>query len=164
MGDPKRRTNKYQTPKKRWDALRIAEEKELKKEFGYKNKKELWRMTAILRKYRNQARKLIADRTEQGEKERKELLMGLNNLGLLEKDAKLDDVLGLTINNIMKRRLQTILKTKGLANTVKQARQMITHGFVVVDNKVIKSPSYLVKKEEESKIRIIGAKNGKKAK
>jgi small subunit ribosomal protein S4 len=162
MGDPKRHSKKYQTPKQRWETNRIAEEKDLKREFGYKNKKELWKMDSILRKYRNQARRLIADRTEQGEKERKELLESLYRIGLLEKDAKLDNVLGLEIKNIMNRRLQTVIKRMGVANTVKHARQLINHGFVVIGDKVIKSPSYLVKREEESKIKVTGVKIGRK--
>lgn len=160
MGDPKRQGKKYQAPKIRWEGERIAEEKELRKEYGYKNKKELWRMSSILRKHRAQARKLIADRTEQGEKERKQLLDSLHRQGLLEKDAKLDDVLGLSIRDIMERRLQTVLKKNKKTSTVKQARQVINHGFVTIGDKVIKSPSYLVKKEEESKIRVIGVTIG----
>ncbi len=164
MGDPKKHSKTYQSPKLRWDRDRLAEERELKEAYGYKNKKELWKMTSILRKYRNQARRLITDRTEQGEKERKELLESLFNKGLLEKGAKLDDVLGLKINNIMDRRLQTLVKKRKMANTVKHARQLITHGFVMVGDKVIKSPSHLVKREEESKMRTIGVKIGKSAK
>ena len=52
----------------------------------------------------------------------------------------------------MERRLQTIVMKKGLARTIKQARQMITHKHIIVGNKVIPSPSYLVTVDDESRI------------
>lgn len=164
MGDPKKHKKKYQAPKKKWEAGRIEEEKRLRKEYGYKTKKELWKMDSTLRKYRNQARKLISDRTEQGKKEREQLLDSLYGMGMLEKEAKLDDVLGLEIKDIMQRRLQTVLKEKKIANTIKHSRQLITHGFIIVGNKVVKSPNYLVKRQEEGDIKMKGEKLGAKSK
>jgi len=154
MGDTKKNTKKYQKPSHPWQKNRILEEIELKKEYGCKNKKEIWKMDSLLRNYRKQARNLVGDRTEQGDVEKKQLLDSLYRKGLLEKDAKLDDVLELTIKGIMERRLQTLLLRKKYANTIKQSRQMIVHGFVSVDGKIITAPNALIPRELESKINV----------
>ena len=39
-----------------------------------------------------------------------------------------------------------------MAKTLKQSRQLIAHGFISINGRRIKSPSYLVKKGEESGI------------
>ena len=150
MGDSK----KYQKPRHPWQKTRILEEIELKKEYGCKNKKEIWKIASLLRRYRGQARKLVGDRMGHHNLEKKQLLDSLFRLGLLEKDAKLDDVLSLTIKELMERRLQTLLLRKKYANTIKQARQMITHGFVSVGGKIITSPNELVQRQLESEINI----------
>jgi small subunit ribosomal protein S4 len=111
-------------------------------------------MRSILRNYRAQARKLIAARTEQAKKEKKQLLDSLFRLGLLEKGAELDDVLALTIRDVMERRLQTLVFRKKLSNTVGQARQFITHNHICVGEKVITSPSYIVSRDEEFHIKV----------
>ena len=49
----------------------------------------------------------------------------------------------------MERRLQTRLLRQNLARSVKQARQMITHGHITVSGKTITSPSYLVTVSED---------------
>lgn len=47
-------------------------------------------------------------------------------LGLLkENERKLDYVLGLTLNQMMERRLQTVVAKRKLANTVHHARVLI---------------------------------------
>jgi small subunit ribosomal protein S4 len=145
----KRQKKKYETPKKPWDKERIEKEKKLKKEYGLKRKKEIWRAEALLRKYRRIARNLIAKRDKEAEKE---LIRKLNKLGLLDEKATLDDVLSLTVENILERRLQTIVFRKGLANSPKHARQLITHGHVFIEGRKIVYPSYLVKRGEEDKI------------
>mgnify|MGYP001773173473 CR=1 FL=1 len=76
----------------------------------------------------------------------------LYKLGLLNEGATLDDVLGLTVKDILNRRLQTIVYKKGLANTPKQARQFIVHGHVKINGRKIIYPSYLVNRDEEDKI------------
>ena len=55
----------------------------------------------------------------------------------------------LSITNILERRLQTIVFKKGLANTIKQARQLTTHGHIAINNKKITIPSYLLSVDEE---------------
>jgi len=142
---------KYERPKKLFDKQRIEKDKELLKTYGLKAKKEIWLAEAILRKYRRLAREL----TGKEDKEKERLVIGkLVKLGMLSDGATLDDVLGLTIENILERRLQTIVLRKGLANTANHARQLIVHGHIVLDGKKMPYPSYLVSKEEESNIQI----------
>ncbi|MCW1296435.1 MAG: 30S ribosomal protein S4 [Candidatus Parvarchaeota archaeon] len=150
MGDPRTRLKKkYEKPKQRWQKLRIDKEADLIKKYGFVNKREIWKMQSILRKWRQQARKLIASKGDQARIEKEQLISKLSKLGLVKKDAKLDDVLGLEINNLCDRRLQTIVFNKGLANSIKQARQFIVHGHISIKDKKIKSPNYLVPIDEE---------------
>jgi small subunit ribosomal protein S4 len=145
----KRQKKKYETPLRPWDKQRLEEEKKLLKKFGLKNKKEIWRAEAIVRKFRRMAREIAA--TYDKEKERI-LINKVVRLGLLKEGATLDDVLGLTVENLLERRLQTILKNKGLANTIKHARQLITHGHVKINGRKVTYPSYIVPINEEDSI------------
>jgi small subunit ribosomal protein S4 len=152
MGDPRRLKKKYSGPRHPWQKSRIEEEATLRKEYGYKSKTELWKIQSKLRNFRAQARKLIGLRTEQAEKEKKQLLLRLYRLGLVSKNANLDDVLDLTTKNLMNRRLQHVVLARNLSTTQRQARQFITHGHIAIDKKIITSPNYLVSKKEEEKI------------
>ena len=132
MGSPRRFRKKYETPKKLWSTQRIKEEKALRQEYGLKNAREFWRAATIIKKARRNARKLLA-RFEEKSKKAEDLLNKLKRYGLLPKTATLSDVLNLTTKDLLERRLQTIVYKKGLANSLKQARQLIVHGFIAVD-------------------------------
>ena len=153
MGDPRQQRKKYSTPEHPWRAKRLEQEKELSKEYGFRTKKEIWKMESILRNFKKQAKNLIALNTEQSKKEEKQLLNKLIKLNLVKENAKLEDVLGLDIKNILDRRLQTLVYKKGLAKSAKQARQFITHGHILVKDKKLDVPSYLVLANEEDKIK-----------
>jgi small subunit ribosomal protein S4 len=148
----KRQRKKYITPKTPWDRERIEREKVLMKTFGLRRKREIWRAEALLRKYRRIARELIA---KTDEKKEAQLIEKLSKLGILPKNSTLDDVLSLTVENFLERRLQTIVFRKGFANTPKHARQLIVHGKVFINERKITFPSYLVPVEEEDKIKVI---------
>jgi len=154
MGDPRRTKKKYQKPRHPWRADRIEEEKKILKTYGLKNKKEIWRAETLMRGFRRQARKLLALRTEQAKKEEKQLLDRLRRLNLLKGDATLDGVLALKTEDILGRRLQTIVFKKGLARTINQARQFIAHGHVFVKGEKVTAPGYLVRAEEEDAIQV----------
>ncbi len=147
----KRQRKKYKTPVKAWDKQRIEREREIVKNFGLSKKREIWRAETFLRNYRRIARKLAA---KKGKEQEKVLIKKLAKLGLLNETAGLDDVLSLTLENLLERRLQTIIFRKGLSNSVKQARQYITHGHVTINGKKVVYPSYLVLKDEEDKIQV----------
>ena len=152
MGDPKKTHKHYDTPAKPWDKSRLDEERVIKEQYALKNKRELWMAETTLRQKRKNARKLLALPLEERLKREKELLGSLHNLGLLSKGAILDDVLSLTSDSLLERRLQTIVWRKGLASTPKQARQFIVHGHISVKGRKLDRPSYLVKKDEEGTI------------
>ena len=144
---------KFKRPKKPWDSKRLGDEKTLMKDYGLRNKRELWRAEEILRQFRRRARELIA--VEDPEKQ-KVLMDRLVKLGMLSKEAGLDDVLVLNITNLLERRLQSIVSKKRIADTPLHARQLITHGHIFVGDRKTKFPSYLVESEEESRIRVKG--------
>lgn len=140
---------KFKKPRKPWDKERLDKEREINKNFGLRRKREIWKAESILRNFRRRARILAARKDKEKEKI---LLDKLYNMGFLNKKAELSDVLGLSIENILERRLQTIVFKKGLANTPKHARQFITHGHISVDGRRTVYPSYLVSRELEKKI------------
>ncbi|MBN2421289.1 30S ribosomal protein S4 [Candidatus Woesearchaeota archaeon] len=154
MGDPRKKRKKYQSPKKLWDKTRLDAEKIITREYGVVNKKEIYRMRSLLRKFSSRAKQLMSVNSEQAMNEKKALLSKMNSFALVGADAQLDDVLALELKNIMERRLQTLLVRKALANTMKQARQMITHRHIRVGDKIITSPSFIVSKEQEASIAI----------
>jgi small subunit ribosomal protein S4 len=152
MGDPKKQRKKFDTPRFRWRKDVLQEELKLLGQYGLRNKHELWRHKTTLSKARGIARTLISKSAEERAKMENELLAQLKKKGILQETAVLDNVLDLTIEDILERRLQTIVLRKGLARTTFQARQMITHGHVTIDNRRVTIPGYIVPKEEEAKI------------
>jgi small subunit ribosomal protein S4 len=156
MGHPRRISKKYSTPKHPWRAERIQEEKGIERKYGLKNKKEIWKAHAYLRSVRQQARKLLAQRTAQSEVEKAQLMARLVRLGLLKPDAGLDEILALKTTDFLDRRLQTKVYNLGIASTINQARQLITHGHVMIKGKKVTAPSYLIRGEEETQITFSG--------
>ena len=155
MGDPKKLRKKYKTPSHPWEKSRIEEEKKVIQDYGLKSKNEIWKMSSILKKFKQRTKESISLNTPQSEMEKSQLLKKLQELGLTEGLSTTDKILGLTTKDIMDRRLQTIVFRKGMARSMIQARQLITHRHIIVGEKKITSPSYLVKKAEEDKIRFV---------
>ena len=147
MGAPKKQRRKYETPKKPYDRARIENERKIKQNFGLRRKKEIWKAESTLRTFRQRARELQA---KPDEKKEKALFQRLQSMGLPSKN--LEDVLEIGLEDMLARRLQTIVHKKGLANSPLQARQFIVHGHVIVDGKRAKWPSYIVAHGEEEKI------------
>jgi len=152
MGLTKKSRKKYEKPGHPWQGERIQEEKKIVKNYGLKNKKEVWKFSTIIKGFKDQAKKLTARNDKQAEKEKKQLIERLNKIGLLQKDATMESILDLSIEDILNRRLQTILISRGIARTIKQSRQFITHGHVKINEKKIDVPSYIVKLQEEPTI------------
>ncbi|MAG16049.1 30S ribosomal protein S4 [Candidatus Woesearchaeota archaeon] len=144
MGSPRFPKKKYSRPLKLWNKERLDEESPFMKEFGLKNKQEYWRTTSLLRKFTAQAKRLIALRGEQAEIEKKQLLDKLVSLGVITKEASLDEVLGLTVKDFLVRRLQTVVFKKKFSHSISQSRQFISHRHIKIGDKIITSPSYLV--------------------
>jgi len=155
MGKPKFSRKKYETPSHPWQEDRIKLENELIRKYGLKNKREVWKTQTRLRKYRSQARELLAKVATgdiQSKKESEQLLVHLNRLNLLPPNSTLDDVLTLDTESILSRRLQTLTYLKGLANTSYQARQLISHGHIAISDRRVTVPGYIVTKNEEGEI------------
>ena len=149
MGKPKFSRKKYETPSHPWQEDRIKAENELMKKYGLKNKREIWKAETRLRKFRGQARELLAKvgtSDTQSKKESDQLLMYLNRMNILPQNSTLDDVLALETESILSRRLQTLTYLKGLANTPDQARQLISHGHIEIDKKSYCSKLYSYKR------------------
>jgi len=155
MGKPKFSRKKYETPSHPWQEDRIKAENELVKKYGLKNKKEVWKARTKLRRYREQARDLLAkvkSEDVQGKKESEQLLVHLNRLNILPTNSSLDDVLALDIESILSRRFQTLSYLKGFSNTPEQARQLIIHGHIGIGDRRVTIPGYMVTKDEEEQI------------
>src|SRR5512133_2608481 len=152
MGDPRKQRKKFDTPRFRWRKDVLQEELKLLGQYGPSNKHELWRHKTTLSKARGIARSLISQTTEERAKMENELLAQLKKKGILQETAVLDNVLDLTIEDILERRMQTIVFRKGLTRTIFQSRQLITHGNVTINNRRVTIPGYIVPKAEEAQI------------
>jgi small subunit ribosomal protein S4 len=156
MGEPKFSRPKFDTPSHPWKASRIEEEHGIQAQHGLKNMREIWKAKSQLRRYRRQAMRLIgaADTNQgHGKREMEGLLASLNNKGLIASDAILDDILSLGTEDILNRRLQAQVYYKGLATTMKQARQLVNHGLICVGEQKVTIPSYPVSRDEEEQIK-----------
>lgn len=149
----KRQHKSYDIPMKKWDAARLESEGKLMERFGLKNKRQIWKAQSMLRRFRASAKKLFSEEGKAAEKRKEELLGKLARFGLLPENAEIDDVLPITVDQLLARQLQFIVKSKGLATTPKQARQLIVHGHIAVGERKVTRPSYLVSKEEETQVK-----------
>lgn len=155
MGKPKFSRKKYDTPSHPWQEQRIHAENELVRKYGLKNKREIWKAETSLKKYRGQARELLAKvgtEDAQAKKEINQLLTHLTRYNILPLNSTLDDVLALETEAILARRLQTLTYLKGFANTPKQARQLIVQGHIAIGDRRITIPSYKITKKDENAI------------
>ena len=153
MGDPRRLKKKFKKPKHPFQKERILEELEFIGKYGLRNKREFWKMRTVLGNWRKIARESRSLPQEKAKEVQQELIRKLNRLGVIGAEAQFEDVLLLTVDDILKRRFQTLVFEKGLTKTVYEARQRIIHKHVAIGDKLINSPSYIVKLEEENLIR-----------
>lgn len=151
MGDPRKLKNRYSTPRKVWDADRIRTEGKLSTTYGLKNAREIWMVLEHLKKARRDAMKYLSLGAS-GQEKAQPLMRKLARMGIIAPDSKLDDVLSLSVENFLDRRLQSRVMKKGLARTARQARQLITHGFISVKGRKVTVPSYMVNTEEDEMI------------
>ena len=152
MGDPRKSKKKYVKPKRPFESDRFESELQLIGTYGLRNKRELWRHKTELSHYRRQARNLLAVSVDERAQLEKELIQKLTRLGFLSGTPDLDDVLDLSLEDVLERRLQTIVLRKGLACSPHHARQLVTHGHIVLDSSRVTTPSRLITMVEEEKI------------
>lgn len=156
MGDPKFPRKSYDTPSHPWQGERIKAENETVREFGLKNKTEVWKAESMLRNFRKQSRELQA-RLRAGDAQARieadALIAKCSRMSVLPAaDGDLNAVLVLKDSDILSRRLQTVVYQKGLASTIKQARQLINHGHIFVGGHKVTVPGYIVLREEEGTV------------
>lgn len=143
----------FTPPRNPWRSDQLSQELFLLGTYGLRNKRELWRAQTRLSNFRKQARKLLAASSDVRGREEPQLMNFLTRLGLLQgMQNSLDDVLSLTIENLLERRLQTLVWKRGLAKTPYQARQMITHGHIALNQRKVTIPSYTVSPTEEGSL------------
>ena len=155
MGDPKLPRKIWKKPKRPLNYNLMMDELKTLGTFGLKTKKELWKTRTHLSKLRHQARALLALRQEVRKEKEHVLINSLSKIGLVDKNSTLDAVLNLQVTDLLSRRLQTIVQKKLYFKTPYHARQAIVHGHIMIDDRIITIPSYIVKVDEESKIHLI---------
>ncbi|MFX1483297.1 MAG: 30S ribosomal protein S4 [Promethearchaeota archaeon] len=152
MGDPRKQKKKYIAPKKPFESDRFEQELQLVGAYGLRNKKELWRHKTDLSNYRRNARIMLAlPPTDRAQQER-ELVEKLTRIGMLKTEPTLDHVLDLTLEDLLERRLQTIVFRKGLASSMHHARQLVSHGHIALDGARVNTPQRLITVAEEDRI------------
>ncbi len=156
MGDPKKARKQYSRPRSPWRADQLAQELYLLGTFGLRNKRELWRAQTQLSSVRKQARTLLAATQAVRLREEKKLLDSLRRRGLVGEAASLDDILSLTVEDVLSRRLQTMVFKKGMALSPLHSRQLVVHGHVIVGDRVITIPGYEVGGKEEGEVKLTG--------
>jgi small subunit ribosomal protein S4 len=154
MGDPRKAKKKYSRPRSIWTSDQISSELYVVGSYGLRNKKELWKAQSEIARSRNQARSLLALSTDVRHEKETKLLQYLSRLGVIADGSTLDDILNLKIEDILERRLQTLVMKRSNLKSPYQARQIVVHGHVSIGNRKINLPGYLVKKEEEPQILI----------
>lgn len=156
MGDPKKARKQYSRPRSPWRADQLAQELYLLGTFGLRNKRELWKAQTQLSSVRKQARTLLAATEAVRLREEKKLLDSLKRRGLIKEGATLDDILSLTVEDVLARRLQSMVFKNGMALSPLHSRQLVVHGHITVGNRTITIPGYEVGAEEEGKITLHG--------
>lgn len=140
---------RYSRPKKLYEKSRIAEENKLLERFGLKNKREVWKAQAKITYFRQRAK----DLSKASPEEQAVLFTKLTELGLPAK--AIADVLALKVEDLLQRRLPTIIHRQGHALTPQQARQFVAHRKVLINQAVVNKPGYLVSKQEEGAITVL---------
>ncbi|SVA78750.1 uncharacterized protein METZ01_LOCUS131604 [marine metagenome] len=155
MGDPKTPRRIWKKPKRPLNYNLMMDELKTLGTFGLKTKRELWKARTNLSKLRHQARSLLALRQEIRKEKEPVLINSLSKIGLVDKNSTLDAVLNLQVTDLLSRRLQTIVQRKLYFKTPYHARQAIVHGHVMIGDRIVTIPSYVVKIDEEPKIHLI---------
>merc|ERR1712131_255950 len=140
----------FVTPSRCYEKARLDQELKLVGEFGFRNKREVWRVKLAVAKVRKVARTLLTLE----EKDPKRLLEGnallrrLVRRGVLPEDQmKLDYVLGLKTENFLERRLQTQVFKLGLAKSIRHARVLIR-----LRKQLVNIPSFIVRLDSQKHI------------
>ncbi|MCA9495390.1 MAG: 30S ribosomal protein S4 [Nanoarchaeota archaeon] len=153
MGAPKKHRKKFVSHKQRWNKQTIEEEAILVNDYALKNKKEIRKVELLISKYKRIAKELNRTNESKNSENAKNLVESLKAKGYLPTEAStLDDILDISLRNVLERRLSNVIYKNKLARTPKQARQFVVHRHVKIDGKVIDSPSYPLTLLEETQV------------
>ncbi len=158
---PKRNRKKFSRPRKAFDKSRIEEENELREKYGLKSKREIWKAESAIARIRNLAKQLITKSDE----EKNKFIERLQKKGFNVENIA--GALALDKEDWLKRRLQSIVFSRGLSYKPRQARQLIVHKHVSIREQIVNIPSYQVSLEEEPLVKlniVLKVKEPKKSK
>ena len=152
MGDPKYPRRVWRKPKRPLNYELKMEELKILGTFGLRTKRELWKAHTELSRVRHQARSLLALRQDERQEKEPILMKSLSRIGLVSSGSTLDDVLNLQVDDLLSRRLQSIVTKKMGFKTPYQARQAIIHGHIMIGDRKVDIPSYVVTLHEENNV------------
>ena len=104
----------------------------------------------------NQRRKLSEYGMQQREKQKAKFIYGVSEKqfrGYYDKASRMKGQTGEQLIILCERRLDNIAFRSGLARTRREARQIVTHGHLLVNGKQVDIPSYLVEEGDVIEVR-----------
>merc|ERR1712050_3383 len=142
-------------PRRPYEQERLNAELILVGEYGLKNKRELHRVSLALSKVRKAARVLLTLPEENQRRifEGNALLRRMVRYALLDESKKqLDYVLALTTQDVLERRLQTLVYKLDLAKSVHESRVRIYQRHIRVARRIVNVPSFMVSADSQKHI------------
>ncbi|KAJ4459055.1 putative 40S ribosomal protein S9-2 [Paratrimastix pyriformis] len=147
----------FKGPRHPFEKERLDDECKIVGEYGLRCKREVYRIEVMLSKIRDTARELLtlSEKDPRRVFEGPALLRRLTRLGVLDETKQnLDYVLALKVQDLMERRLQTLVLKKKLAKSIHHARVMITQGHIRVGKQIVTAPSFLVRTDSEAHLEL----------
>ena len=104
----------------------------------------------------NQRRKLSEYGMQQREKQKAKFIYGVSEKqfrGYYDKASRMKGQTGEQLIILCERRLDNVAFRSGLARTRREARQIVTHGHLLVNGKQVDIPSYLIEEGDVIEVR-----------